>query len=91
MALLPSSPALGAGSQALEVNAQSQPLTTDQRGEPLDTPNPDIGAFQSQGFTLTAVAGSTPQSAGTGQAFANPLAVTLTANDSDRAGHRRQS
>ena len=24
------------------------PLTTDQRGQPLDTPNPDIGAYQTQ-------------------------------------------
>ena len=29
------------------------PITTDQRGEPLDSPNPDIGAFQTQGSTLT--------------------------------------
>ncbi len=41
----------------------------------------DIGAFESQGFTMTAVAGSTPQSAAIGSAFANPLAVTLTANN----------
>ena len=39
----------------------------------------DIGAFQSQGFTLTPVAGSTPQSAAVGTAFAKPLAVTVTA------------
>ncbi len=57
------------------------PITTDQRGEPLDSPNPDIGAFQSQGFTFTSAVGSTPQSAATGTAFANPLAVTVTANN----------
>ena len=74
MALLPGSPALGAG---IAVSG----VTTDQRGEPLDTPNPDIGAFQSQGFTLTASAGSTPQSTTVGSAFANPLAVTVTANN----------
>ena len=39
----------------------------------------DIGAFQSQGFTLTVVAGSTPQAAIIGTAFANPLAVTVAA------------
>ena len=42
----------------------------------------DIGAFQSQGFTLTPVAGSTPQNATSGTAFANPLSVTVTANNS---------
>ncbi len=40
MALLPGSPAIGAGT------AESG-ITTDQRGEPLDSP-PDIGAFQTQ-------------------------------------------
>jgi hypothetical protein len=83
IALLPGSPALHAGSQALELNPQGQALTTDQRGEPLDTPTPDIGAFQSQGFTLKAATGSTPQSAATGAAFTNDLSVTLTANNSE--------
>ena len=76
IALLPGSPALGTG---IAVSG----VTTDQRGEPLDTPNPDIGAFQSQGFTLTPSANSTPQSATVGSAFANPLAVTVTANNPD--------
>jgi len=40
MALLPGSPAIGKGSST---------NTTDQRGFPLDSPNPDIGSFQSQG------------------------------------------
>src|SRR5262249_33022065 len=39
----------------------------------------DIGAFQSEGFTLTPESGSSPQSTGIGQAFGNPLAVTVTA------------
>ncbi len=73
MALLPGSPAIHAG--------KSTPITTDQRGFPLDSSTPDIGAFQSQGFTLTVVAGSTPQAGRTGAAFANPLAVTVTADD----------
>ena len=47
--------------------------TTDQRGQPR-AGRVDIGAFQSQGFTLTPVAGSTPQSAVVGTAFADPLA-----------------
>jgi hypothetical protein len=41
MALLPGSPAIGAGTTIAGV-------TTDQRGEPLDSP-PDIGAYQTQG------------------------------------------
>jgi hypothetical protein len=46
MALMPGSPAIAAGSAALEVDAQGHPLTVDQRGHTLDTPVPDIGAFQ---------------------------------------------
>ncbi len=76
VALLPGSPAIGAGVAVTGV-------TTDQRGDPLDSPKPDIGAFQTGGFSITAVAGSTPQSAVPGAAFANPLAVSVTAN---RAG-----
>jgi hypothetical protein len=73
VALLPGSPALHAGTPTGAPSA-------DQRGEPLDSP-PDIGAFQSQGFTLTPVAGSTPQTAQIGTAFANPLDVSVTANN----------
>ena len=50
MALLPGSAAIGKGTA---VNG----VTTDQRGEPLDSP-PDIGAFQSQRFTLTVDGGT---------------------------------
>ena len=73
MALLAGSPAIGAGQVVGGIIA-------DQRGEPLDSP-PDIGAFQSQGFTLTPVAGSTPQAAATGVAFANSLAVVVAAKN----------
>jgi len=73
MPLLPGSPAIGMGTAVSGV-------TTDQRGERLDSP-PDIGAFQSQGFALTRVAGSTPQTSQIGTPFANPLAVTVKANN----------
>jgi hypothetical protein len=73
MALLPGSPALGGGT------ATGAP-TTDQRGLPRSG-LVDIGAFQSQGFTLTTVPGSTPQVAVVGTAFAHPLTVTVTANN----------
>jgi hypothetical protein len=74
IALLPGSPAIGTGSSVSGV-------TTDQRDVTRPTAGVDIGAFQSQGFTLTPVAGSTPQSATVNTAFANALAVTVTAND----------
>ncbi len=74
MPLLPGSPAIHAGDAV-------DGITTDQRGELLDSPEPDIGAFQSQGFTLTVVPGDSPQSATPGAAFAEPLDVTVTARN----------
>jgi hypothetical protein len=75
MALLPGSAALGAGT------ALANGVTTDQRGDKLDAPDPDIGAYQSQGFTLTPYTGSTPQNTFIGYFFANSLAVVVKAND----------
>ena len=74
---LPGSPAIGAGTTT---NAPA----TDQRGvvRPKGAA-PDIGAFQSQGFTLTIVQGSNPQSTPINHAFPNPLAVIVTANNPD--------
>jgi hypothetical protein len=46
MALLPGSPAIGKG-------AAIKGVSTDQRGFPLDSPAPDIGAFQYQGAPPT--------------------------------------
>ncbi len=43
--------------------------------------NCDIGAFESRGFTLAPVSGSTPQSTVVTTPFPQPLAVSLTAND----------
>ncbi len=40
--------------------------------------HPDIGAFQDRGFTITVVAGSSPQSTIVNTAFANPLAVIVS-------------
>jgi Bacterial Ig-like domain (group 3) len=76
IALLPGSPALGAGKAI-------SGIVVDERGQRLDSPDPDIGAFQSQGFVLTPVTGSTPQGAVTGTMFALPLAVTVTANNAE--------
>jgi parallel beta-helix repeat protein len=84
MALLPGSPAINAGSATLAVDPSTgRALTADQRGY---TPSSmaDIGAFQDQGFTLTPVNGTTPQSATVAKAFANPLAVTVTAQNTSQ-------
>ena len=72
--LLPGSPAIDAGQNC---------LATDQRG--MARPQPaggacDIGAFESQGFTL-AVSGGNGQSTMVTTAFADPLSVTVTANN----------
>jgi hypothetical protein len=80
MALLPGSPAIGAGVIS-DYPGTTTPITTDQRGVALDSPAPDIGAFQTEGFTLTPVAGSAPQSANIGTQFAYPLVVTVVANN----------
>jgi len=53
--------------------------STDQRGKPR-VGLPDIGSFESQGFTLT-IGGGNNQSTLIGTPFANPLVVTATANN----------
>jgi uncharacterized repeat protein (TIGR03803 family) len=73
IALLPGSPAIGAGTAIAGI-------TTDQRGVTLPDSGIDIGAFQSQGFTLSIISG-TPQSATVNTAFAVAMAVSVTAND----------
>jgi CSLREA domain-containing protein len=73
MPLLPGSPAINAG-------ASNGAPATDQRGKGR-VGAVDIGAFESQGFTLTPVAVSTPQATLVGTAFANALTVTVKANN----------
>ena len=73
MALLPGSPALGAG--------DSNAGPTDQRGlGPPPGAAFDIGEFESQGFTITANSGS-GQSTPINTPFLAPLDVTVTANN----------
>jgi hypothetical protein len=75
MALLPGSPAIDAGTSGPGIP------TTDERGLPRFG-TVDIGAFESQGFTVAPVPGGTPQTASIGTSFANPLAVTVKAKNS---------
>jgi hypothetical protein len=71
MALLPGSPAIDAGDNAVG-------LATDQRGVARpQNGRADIGAFESRGFTLALVAGDN-QSATVATAFLNRLQVRVT-------------
>jgi filamentous hemagglutinin family protein len=73
-ALLPNSPALNAGNNA-GVTA------TDQRGATrIFGGTVDIGAFESQGFGLTPLTNTTPQSTNINTNFANLLGVQVTEN-----------
>ena len=76
LALLPGSPALGAGTAIVGI-------TGDERGimRPAILQGPDIGAFQSQGFTLALSSGS-GQATQVGVPFASPLKVSVKANAS---------
>ena len=74
MALLP-------GSKAIDAGGNSGCTLTDQRGvaRPVGSAC-DIGAFESNGFTLGSLSGS-GQSATINNAFTNPLGLTVTANN----------
>jgi predicted outer membrane repeat protein len=78
-ALLPGSPAINGGTSTYLVNGVNVIPATDQRGFGR-VGAPDIGAFESQGFTLT-VAGGDQQSSWVNNAFLNPLSVTVTPNN----------
>ena len=71
MALLPGSPAIDAGNSS---------VATDQRGvsRPKGSAS-DVGAFESSGFTM--VTSGSGQAANITEPFANPLVVTVTANN----------
>ena len=77
MALLPGSPAIDAGNNALIPAG----VTTDQRGLPrIVNGTVDIGAFESSGFTIAVTSGS-GQSTAVSTAFPAPLVATVTANN----------
>ncbi len=74
MALLPGSPAIDAGNNALIPSG----VTTDQRGYlRIENGTVDIGAFESRGFTIASTSGSGQSASG---AFPDPLVATVTAN-----------
>jgi predicted outer membrane repeat protein len=75
-ALLPGSPALGAGNPNA-TDPGGNVITTDQRGVARTVNGrTDVGAFESQGFTLTTLSGS-GQTAPVATAFTNPLVVQV--------------
>jgi hypothetical protein len=80
MALLPGSPAIGAGSAS--ITGVMLP-TTDQRGDPRTTSGAlDMGAFESRGFTIHFSSGS-DQSATVNTAFAAPLVASVSSTDGE--------
>ena len=73
--------ALLPGSQAIDAGHPSFCATADQRGVTRPQGSDcDLGAFESQGFTLAPTGGDN-QSTLVNTAFADPLAVSVTAND----------
>lgn len=72
-ALLPGSPALDAGSNALAPALDQRGIARPQQG------TVDIGAYESRGFGLVLVSGS-PQTTAINSVFPQPLVVGLTAN-----------
>jgi hypothetical protein len=74
-ALLPNSPALNAGNNA------NAPVGNDQRGATrIFNVTVDIGAFESQGFSFTPLANTTPQSTNVNTSFPQLLGVQVTEN-----------
>ncbi len=77
MALLPGSPAIGKG-------VAIAGITTDQRGFALDSPQPDIGAFQSNPLVVNTTSDGTgslpgdPQPSAQGVDLANVIAAAAT-------------
>ncbi|MEZ4681356.1 MAG: choice-of-anchor Q domain-containing protein [Caldilineaceae bacterium] len=72
--------ALLLGSPAIDAGSDTYCPTTDQRGQGR-VGTCDIGAFESQGFTLTIAAGH-QQTTTVGSVFALPVAVVVAANNS---------
>ncbi len=82
MALLANSPAINAGSATTCAAGVGSPTFgaggVDARGLPRRSGYCDIGAFEAQPASLTAVSGSSPQTALVNTAFALPLKANVT-------------
>ena len=90
MPLLPGSPAIAAGNPALAVNAQGNALTTDQRGfARLLNGNVDIGACESEGYSLAITGREQPVHTGL-CSFFHRIATRSDAEQRERSGHRRR-
>jgi len=88
IALLPGSPAIDAGDDSICATTVPAGVNNkDQRGvtRPVGA-HCDIGAFESQGFTLTKTSGDN-QHAVVGTAFTNPLVITVAPGAADAADH----
>jgi hypothetical protein len=90
MALLPTSPAIDQGSNALALNASSDPLTTDQRGVPRivnstgtlpDTV--DIGAYEAGPVITGTVYNALPTGSQNNTISAGGVTVNLRQNDAN--------
>ena len=80
IALLPGSPAIGAGSDSIsDVTVPAM----DQRGVARPGDSIDIGAFQDQGFTITILEGAASQSTTVNTPFDNALSVEVTSAAGD--------
>jgi len=75
MALLPGSAAIQAGIEA-DYPGTTRPITTDQRGDLLDSP-PDIGAYQLERLTIYTVNSTGNSTTGTGTSGALPYVIAL--------------
>ena len=86
MALLPGSAAIGMGTTA-DDPVTTAPITTDQRGQPLDSP-PDIGAYQLNGTLVLASATFVPDGGGTLPAgsFSEIVAFGDSGSDAGNSG-----
>jgi hypothetical protein len=87
IALLPGSPALDTGSNAMAVDIDRNPLTTDQRGEPrIVNGTIDIGAFEAQQEATTTTVSASPATSVFGQSMTFIATVAPQAGNAIPAG-----
>ncbi len=90
--LLPGSPAIDAGNNNLAVDASGNPLTTDQRGaDRIVNGTVDIGAFESQGFTISSVVVVDATTNGSTLLSTDPIEITWQVNGVAVVGNKSLS